>query len=138
IAKENRALQRQMWAARRVSEWLVSPLPRFAVQRRWPSHVIPIGNSAAALEPIGGEGMGLAMRSAEIAAGHLIDAIQGRHSPNPSVIRSQYRKLWRVRQLACRAMAMAVSSPGFSNSIAPFIEPDMPLTGLALRAIGKA
>ena len=54
-------------AARSVSPWLASPLPRFAVTNHWPSHVIPIGNAAASIEPIGGEGMGLAMASAEIA-----------------------------------------------------------------------
>src|SRR5206468_1372117 len=68
IASENVAMRQQLQRASRVSDWLVSPLPRFAVMRDWPDNVIPIGNAAAAIEPVGGEGMGLAMRSAELAA----------------------------------------------------------------------
>src|SRR5439155_8761245 len=71
ILAENRGLARRLRHARRLSEWLASPLPRFAVARQWPPGIIPIGNAAAALEPIGGEGMGRAMRSAERGAPQL-------------------------------------------------------------------
>jgi 2-polyprenyl-6-methoxyphenol hydroxylase-like FAD-dependent oxidoreductase len=64
LLTENPTLAERFGGAERVSDWLASPLPRFAIQRRWPEGVIPLGNAAAALEPIGGEGMGLAMRSA--------------------------------------------------------------------------
>ena len=68
IARENPMLAARLAPRERVGEWLASPLPRFSVRRTWPPAVIPVGNAAAALEPIGGEGMGLAMRSAELAA----------------------------------------------------------------------
>src|SRR5258706_6289980 len=53
IVSENSMLTRRVRGARRVGEWLASPLPRFAVRECWPEGVIPVGNAAAALEPIG-------------------------------------------------------------------------------------
>src|SRR5690606_10183436 len=72
IRSENSVLADRMKRATRISNWLAAPLPRFSVRSRWPQNVIPIGNAAAAIEPIGGEGMGLALRSAELAAGRLL------------------------------------------------------------------
>ena len=113
----NAALARQLRRARRVSEWLAAPLPRYGVRGDWPAGVIPVGNAAAAIEPIGGEGMGLAMRSAELAAeavlaGHPADWLQ-----------REYRQLWRTRAWACRAAAICVSSPA--------------LCGIAVEAMGS-
>src|SRR5205085_620835 len=82
VRAQNPILNDRFARATRVGDWLASPLPRFAVARHWPDRVIPLGNAAAALEPIGGEGMGLAMRSAELAAAALDDAHRtGTHAP---------------------------------------------------------
>src|SRR5204863_150519 len=81
------------------SPWLASPLPRFAVRRHWPQNVIPLGNAAAALEPIGGEGMGLALRSAEVVAEGLLMGW-----PVEAMVK-RLPSLWRARALACRAAA---------------------------------
>jgi flavin-dependent dehydrogenase len=131
IVAENLVLARQLRGARRISDWLVSPLPRSAVQRRWPKRVIPIGNAAASIEPIGGEGMGLAMRSAELAAA----AILGRS--DPSRLAEQYRHLWRARRFACRSAALLVGSPILAAMIAGHIRQDTPLTASVLRLVGK-
>ena len=79
---------------RRVGPWLVSPLPRFSVARRWPERVIPVGNAAAALEPIGGEGMGLALRSAELAAAALAEAIRDRGGDGGNRTRSRLARAY--------------------------------------------
>jgi len=71
MMRENPVLACRLRGASKVGEWHVSPLPRFGVSTDWPAGIVPIGNAAAALEPIGGEGMGLAMRSAEMAADAL-------------------------------------------------------------------
>src|SRR5690606_38504066 len=68
MRRENAALDAALASARRLGHWHACPLPRFGVRRAWPDGVIPIGNAAAALEPIGGEGMGLAIASALLAA----------------------------------------------------------------------
>jgi flavin-dependent dehydrogenase len=103
LLDENAGLSRRLRHAHRVSAWLASPLPRFPVQQAWPPHVIPIGNAAAALEPIGGEGMGLAMRSAQLAAQSLLT--QGTRN-----LTSNYRRLWNRRRLICRTGAVIISN----------------------------
>jgi flavin-dependent dehydrogenase len=102
------ALRERLRGARRVGEWLASPLPRFAVVRDWPAGVIPIGNAAAAIEPIGGEGMGLALRSAELAARWLLDASETPWS-DAGALRVEFVRLWRRRALVCRVAARVLS-----------------------------
>lgn len=116
---ENAALAAAVGHARRVSGWLAAPLPRFGVARHWPRRIIPIGNAAAALEPIGGEGMGLAMCSAELAADALIEANHRQVEVNTIALRRQYGRLWNVRRVACRASAWAVSRPGLAQALIP-------------------
>src|SRR4051812_32721898 len=109
MASENRALAAVMRGAKRVTQWMAAPLPRFGVSSNWPAGVIPIGNAAAALEPIGGEGMGLALRSAQLAA----EAI-GSSSDLADVqkkLQKQFRQLWRWRSILWRGVAMMVSRP---------------------------
>jgi 2-polyprenyl-6-methoxyphenol hydroxylase-like FAD-dependent oxidoreductase len=108
---ENRELHARMRAARRVSDWLTCPLPRFAATRTWQPNIIPIGNAAAALEPIGGEGMGLAMRSAELAADAVDTAIRHDQPVDTSSLGREYQRLWRWRRVTARATALLMSRP---------------------------
>jgi flavin-dependent dehydrogenase len=133
---ENAALRSRLRGSLRVTEWLAAPLPRFSVARRWTPYVIPIGNAAAAIEPIGGEGMGLAMRSAELAADELIRAHRSGRAAHSDTIRAQYERLWRVRGVACRAMALAVSHPRVARAGVRVVP--RPLARLALRLAGKS
>ena len=87
-----------MRSARRVGAWLASPLPRFGVDHDWPERVIPLGNAAAAVEPVGGEGMGLAMRSAELAVAHLLHVIRNGLAFDPARLRRAFSALWRPRR----------------------------------------
>jgi flavin-dependent dehydrogenase len=117
LLRENVTLAERFNKARRVGDWLASPLPRFGIAREWPANVIPIGNAAAALEPIGGEGMGLAMRSGELAAGALDHAHRTR-SPLPVTrLRSEFARLWQKRRFACRALARLFSMPTLAGSM---------------------
>ncbi|CAA9401358.1 MAG: hypothetical protein AVDCRST_MAG64-1731 [uncultured Phycisphaerae bacterium] len=138
MASENATLARRLARARRVGPWLASPLPRFPVRRHWPPHVTPVGNAAAALEPIGGEGMGLAMRSAELTSLGLIAGSAGGDALpcEPWELRGAYRRLWRVRRVACRAAALAASSPGVAG-ILPLARPPAPVLRAVLRLMGK-
>jgi len=106
---ENRGLAEVMRGARRVSQWMAAPLPRFGVRRDWPVGVIPIGNAAAALEPIGGEGMGLALRSAEMAAEALMTDLDLKMVQTK--LQKQFAEMWRWRRMVWRAVAMMVSRP---------------------------
>lgn len=102
-------LRRSFSAATRAGDWLTCPLPRFAVRDVWAANVVPIGNAAAALEPVGGEGMGLAMRSAELAASAIAEAIERGGAIDVTRLRRSFRSLWTTRRHACRAAAVALS-----------------------------
>ena len=128
LLDENPALRRRLRWARQVGGWLASPLPRFDVKSRWPPGVIPLGNAAAAVEPIGGEGMGLAMRSAELAATALSQGTSA------EALRGRYRRLWSTRRLACRAGATLAATPRLARPAARLLSA-MPWTlraGMAL------
>jgi len=133
LAGSNPALGRRVAGARRVGPWLASPLPRFGVLKTWPRHVIPIGNAAAALEPIGGEGMGLAMRSAELA----VEALGEPGGFRAATLARAYSRLWRVRRAGCRATARVVASPIWAEWAAEMLRHDTSFRGFAWRAIGK-
>lgn len=136
IASENAHLRHRLAGARRVSAWRASPLLRFPVQAHWPSGVIPVGNAAAAIEPIGGEGMGLAMRSAQIAA----EAILSNGHDHPDLgnrVRRAYQSLWRTRGIACRAIATVLSRPGVAGAALTLVEASPPLGRIAMHLAGK-
>lgn len=109
IVEENVGLRRCFARGRRVGAWLTCALARCGVRRDWPAGVIPVGNAAAALEPIGGEGMGLAMRSAELAAGVVME---GGGLARVNMLQREYARLWRVRRVVWRTLARCVSRPG--------------------------
>lgn len=134
IVQENPALRRRLGSARRIGRWRVSPLPRFPVQAHWPAGVIPIGNSAAAIEPIGGEGMGLALRSAELAA----RAILASNGPlDLHRLAREFRHLWRTRRPACRLAASVISRTRVAEPLVPLLEHFPRLSACALALLGK-
>jgi flavin-dependent dehydrogenase len=125
-------LAEQLRPGRRVSQWLASPLPRYGVQRDWLAGVIPIGNAAAAIEPIGGEGMGLALRSAELAVGMILS------NGDAASLWREYRRLWRMRGWACRAAAMCVSRPALCGVAVEAMASWEAMRDAALSWMGKA
>jgi flavin-dependent dehydrogenase len=138
VCSENALLARRFTRATRVGDWLASPLPRFAVVRRWPDRIIPLGNAAAALEPIGGEGMGLAMRSAELAAAALNQA-ERTGTPLPvEALRRSFDCLWRTRRLACRALARMLSTPAVAGDVVDWARGSESLSRAAMALIGKS
>jgi flavin-dependent dehydrogenase len=138
VIQENRTLELRMRQARRVSDWLAAPLPRFGVTNHWPERVIPLGNAAAAIEPIGGEGMGLAMRSAELAARMLLDSHTAGREPDLPALRLQFRRLWNTRGIVCRAIALGLSSPFLSSFALAAMDGRDPLLEHVLQLAGKS
>jgi 2-polyprenyl-6-methoxyphenol hydroxylase-like FAD-dependent oxidoreductase len=137
LRHENVALDRAFEDASRAGPWLASALPRFSIQPEWPEGTIPLGNAAAALDPIGGEGIGLAMRSAELAAAEVIKAEQEARAVNTPKLRGEFRKLWQLRSAGCRAAALAVSHPVVARIAAPVLQHTPALRRLALQLTGK-
>src|SRR5581483_3534776 len=109
VVEENPVFRERFRSASRCTPWLVSALPRFGISHRWEPNVIALGNAAASIEPVGGEGMGLAMHSAELAANMLLS-----ERVDLSELRRSFAILWRTRSISCRAVARLVSSPRMS------------------------
>jgi flavin-dependent dehydrogenase len=138
LLRENTALAKQFAHATRTTDWLASPLPRFAVVRDWPQNVIPLGNSAAALEPIGGEGIGLALRSAELTADAL-ESARRTHTPLPAHrLATAFDSLWRRRRFSCRALARLLSAPTLAGPALEWGSANSPLSRAVLWAVGKS
>jgi 2-polyprenyl-6-methoxyphenol hydroxylase-like FAD-dependent oxidoreductase len=138
ILSENPTLADRFVRATRAGPWLASPLPRFAVARHWPDRVIPLGNAAAALEPIGGEGMGLALRSAELAAEFLLESARTNTPVPVRRLRADFARLWRTRRVACRALARLLSAPKVAGDVVDWARGSEWLSRTALNLIGKA
>lgn len=134
IVQENPVLRRRLGSARRMGTWRAAPLPRFPVRGSWPEGVVPIGNSAAAIEPIGGEGMGLALRSAELAA-HAILASNGPLDLHR--LAREFRHQWRTRRPACRLAASVVLRTELAAPLVPLLEHFPRLSARALALLGK-
>jgi menaquinone-9 beta-reductase len=130
LLNENKTLAHRMTGAKRTSNWLTAPLPRFKVQKNWPEKILPLGNAAAAIEPIGGEGIGLAMRSAELATHMLI------RSQSPKELSQEYRRLWRTRIPLCRLGAILLSSPTLSSLALPAMN-DPTIGAVAMKLLEK-
>ncbi len=108
LKRSNPTMQMHFRNAERVIDWIASPLPRYLPSNAPMSRIIPIGNAAAAIEPIGGEGMGLALRSAELAVDAIISGTLER-------LPKQYAALWQSRSRFCRLGAIAMSQPRIAS-----------------------
>jgi 2-polyprenyl-6-methoxyphenol hydroxylase-like FAD-dependent oxidoreductase len=138
LTTEHPALARRLSGAVRATRWIASPLPRYAVRRRWPAGVIPVGNAAAAIEPIGGEGMGLALASAEQAADGIDAAYRAGRPLDVGLLQRRYAALWTVRSLACRAAARALSRPAIAPLVISALNVSRPCARVTLALLGKS
>lgn len=130
-AGDTDAMVRAMWPAFdpawRTTAWLACGVPgsRFIT----PGHArsFRIGNAAAGVEPVGGEGIGLALWSGAtladlLASGMPLALVQRR-------LAAMYRERLRLRRPACRLAAAVLSRPG----VARVLWPTLAAPGLLLR-----
>ena len=100
--------------------------------------MIPIGNAAAAMEPIGGEGMGLALRSGWNWPSGALYASNGSWSANDARrLQREYRCPLAMRRLGCRATAMIVSSTKAMDIALDWAGHNAGIARIAMRAMGK-
>ena len=137
LLTENEELNRRSRRREQASPWIAAPLPRFPVTKTWPINIIPIGNAAAALEPIGGEGMGLALRSAELAAEAINEALNANRPIDTTQLRHNYNKLWQSRRFAARATALMISAPRRAEFLIHAINSISSIKTPALAPLGK-
>jgi menaquinone-9 beta-reductase len=137
IVEATPSLKQAIKHATQTGDWLTCPLPRYAVESRWRANEIPVGNAAAALEPVGGEGMGLALASSAIACGEIILARSEEREIDINFIRQKYRSLWRVRRIACRASSLLLSKPAVVDTALRVIKSIPSLRSTLLYTVGK-
>lgn len=135
---ENVALAVALRRARRVTRWLSSALPRYSVHEDWPEGVIPLGNAAAAIEPIGGEGMGLALRSAELVAMETLSAWREGRPVDAKRLWQKYRELWLVRAMGCRTAALIASAARVAGPAVRIVREWPGVGGAMLPLVGKS
>lgn len=115
------ALFRTVWPRscgvyHRISDWHSCPVAgsRYVT----PGHVrsFRIGNAAAAVEPVGGEGIGLALWSGDLL-GRTLDPTRLHQSQRLMARAYHHRLRWRIP--ACRFAAGLLSRPGLLRSMLP-------------------
>jgi flavin-dependent dehydrogenase len=81
--------------------------------------------------------MGLAMRSAQLAAEALIGSVRCGRAVDVVALRSAYAALWRGRAVMCRLAAQVVSRPGVAAPALDLLSCVPSLRRAAVRLIGK-
>lgn len=135
--------------AERLTPWLACPVAGSWYRR--PSHPrsMRIGNAAAAVEPVGGEGIGLALRAGLDLARAVKDEIfAGGSLAETSALARVERKLAGIyrhrlvlRRPGCTAAAWVLERPGVSGALWPLIATPKLGPGLVrgwCRATGKS
>lgn len=116
----DRAWPGRNWTSR--EEWHACPLPRSGYIRPGHPRCFRIGNAAAAVDPIGGEGIANALWSASVLADLLVQHASATpadliHVQQP--LASAYRRRLRMSRPACAAAAWALMRPGLVRAAWP-------------------
>lgn len=102
----------------RSSDWLACPVPRSRPITSGHPRSFRIGNAAAAVDPIGGEGMGLALWSAQELARLLIRGLSPATHP---IFARRYRARIRTRLPACALAAACLMRPAIVRAAWPLL-----------------
>jgi flavin-dependent dehydrogenase len=108
----------------RASEWMACPIGASGLV--FPGHVrsFRIGNAAAAVEPIGGEGIGLALWSGWLVGTQLATCPRPSRENLNEVQRSvarAYRRKLATRLPACRLAAEVLMRPALVSALWPLV-----------------
>jgi len=125
----------------RDTDWKTCPIPRSGYRRPGHARSFRVGNAVAAVDPIGGEGIGLALWSGRLV-GRLL-ARDGVHN-SAAFVRAQrevaraYRARLRTRLPACRVAAWALARPWLIRAAWPILTASPAMMGPWFRLTGKA
>jgi flavin-dependent dehydrogenase len=107
----------------REGPWMASGVPRSRYIAPGHRRSIRIGNAAAAVDPVGGEGIGLALWSGDLAARLIGSGLIEPHRMRAvhREFAAQYRTRLRVRLPACRLAGAALLRPGLVQAAWPLL-----------------
>lgn len=116
------ALLRSLWpvykATWRTSEWLACPVAGSGYVTPGHARSFRIGNCAAAVEPVGGEGIGLALWAGRTLAAELHPDDLGLTDAR---FAQMYRERVRWRRPACRLASIAMVRPALVRRLMPLL-----------------
>jgi hypothetical protein len=81
--------------------------------------------------------VGLALRSAELAADALDQSFKTQTPLPLARLRKQFATLWRTRRLASRTLAQLLSNPALASDALEWANLNQSLPSAALRLVGK-
>lgn len=103
----------------REGEWKASGVARGGYREPGHARSFRIGNAAAAVDPVGGEGIGLALWSGRTLGAMLANAEQAELSRVRTVFGAEYRRRLRVRRFGCRVIAEIMLRPRLAGVLWP-------------------
>lgn len=116
------ALLARVWGefepAWRQGEWKSSVVARGGYREPGDVRSFRVGNAAAAVDPVGGEGIGLALWSGD-TLGRLLAARAGAWREVQREFAASYRRRLRVRRWACRVVAEVMLRPRVARMVWP-------------------
>lgn len=116
----------------RSSEWMACPVPRSRPIRAGHPRSFRIGNAAAGVDPVGGEGIGLALwagdRLGSLMAGADLGSIASLGGMRRSM-HAAYHRRTRTRRPACHLAAESLMRPRLVRAIWPLLR----VPGLSIR-----
>jgi len=125
------AMMAELWPAfdpdRRASEWHACGVARSGYVEPGHARSVRLGNAAAAVDPIGGEGIGLALWSAWTFASSMPDLARGAACTADGLGRAKrslarrYRARLRTRRPACRSGAWVLMRPALVGAMWPLL-----------------
>jgi len=125
----------------RVSEWKTCPIPRSGYVAPGHARSFRVGNAAAAVDPIGGEGIGLALWSGRMV-GRALGALEwtglAELSRAQDEIARAYRGRVRTCLPACRVAAWALARPWLIRAAWPVLTASPMMMGPWFRMTGKS
>ncbi|MEM1186396.1 MAG: FAD-dependent monooxygenase [Planctomycetota bacterium] len=101
----------------RETDWLSCGVARSRYTEPGHPRSVRLGNAAAAVDPVGGEGIGLALWSARV----FVDAFDGNLAEAKRTLASAYRDRLRVRRWACRVAAESLMRPKLMRALLPVL-----------------
>ncbi|MEO0483768.1 MAG: FAD-dependent oxidoreductase [Planctomycetota bacterium] len=124
----------------REGDWLTCGVARSAYVRPGHARSLRVGNAAAAVDPVGGEGIGLALWSGDRLGASLGASADWNVSALTAIERAfakDYARRLRLRRPGCRAAAWCVSRADLAGALWPMLGGWSPMWPIWFAATGK-
>lgn len=119
---QNPAARARLEGAERVSEWLAVASLFFQEERPVRSGVLFLGDAAGTIDPFAGEGMSMALRSAEIAVEEILRPRDAGRGETARCYSHRWRQEFSRRIALCRTLGRVAIRPAFQAPLMGLME----------------